>query len=99
MPLPEGRKPITDAELASLTRKLADTAIDYKARCEELEALMGRALAAALSSLLFASAELKAQGVGISQEDEEMMMYHLNLVRTAIAELKGKDALRHSGTT
>jgi hypothetical protein len=38
MPIPEGRKPLTDADLAALTRRLCDTAIDWKARCEALEA-------------------------------------------------------------
>ena len=28
--LPEGRKPLTDADIAALTRRLAGTAIDYK---------------------------------------------------------------------
>ena len=38
MTLPEGRKPITDKDLADLTRKLADTAIDWQARAEAAEA-------------------------------------------------------------
>lgn len=29
-PLPEGRKPMTDADMADLTRRLAGTAVDYK---------------------------------------------------------------------
>jgi len=28
--LPEGRKPLTDADIAALTRRLAGTAVDYK---------------------------------------------------------------------
>jgi hypothetical protein len=32
--LPEGRAPITDAELAALTRRLVGTSIDYKERYE-----------------------------------------------------------------
>jgi hypothetical protein len=28
--LPEGRKPLTDADIADLTRRLAGTAVDYK---------------------------------------------------------------------
>lgn len=36
--LPEGRAPITDKDLADLTRRLAETAIERNCRCEELEA-------------------------------------------------------------
>jgi hypothetical protein len=28
--IPEGRKPLTDADIAALTRRLAGTAVDYK---------------------------------------------------------------------
>ena len=36
----------SNEKMADLTRKLADTAIDYKQRCEELEAKLAKAVAA-----------------------------------------------------
>lgn len=38
MTIPEGRAPITDKDLADLTRRLAETAIERNCRCAELEA-------------------------------------------------------------
>jgi septation ring formation regulator EzrA len=34
----------SDEKMADLTRRLADTAIDYKQRCEELEAKLAKAV-------------------------------------------------------
>jgi len=58
--LPEGRKPLTDADIAALTRRLAGTAVDYKelyqaakrdaeeaeAYAKELEATLAKAVEA-----------------------------------------------------
>jgi hypothetical protein len=57
--IPEGRKPLTDADIAALTRRLAGTAVDYKelyeaakrdaeeaeAYAAELEAKLAKAVA------------------------------------------------------
>lgn len=40
--LPEGRKPMTDGDLAALTRRLAGTAIDYKEKNERVAAALKR---------------------------------------------------------
>jgi nucleotide-binding universal stress UspA family protein len=67
--LPEGRKPLTDADIAALTRRLADTAIDYKelyqaakrdaeeaeAYAKELEAKLAKAVEALEELLEMAS--------------------------------------------
>lgn len=60
--LPEGRKPLTDADIAALTRRLAGTAIDYKELYEaaKRDAEEAEAYAAELE------AELKAlRGAGL----------------------------------
>jgi molecular chaperone GrpE (heat shock protein) len=64
--IPEGRKPLTDADIAALTRRLAGTAVDYKelyeaakrdaeeaeAYAAELEAKLAKADVAALERIL-----------------------------------------------
>jgi CRISPR/Cas system CSM-associated protein Csm2 small subunit len=125
--LPQGRKPLTDADIAALTRRLAGTAVDYKelyeaakrdaeeaeAYAEELEAKLDTMVAAlayegrrtdaaeaklvtvqevlkgALDSLLFASAELKAQA-HIPLEDAELIQNRIDQVSAIIAKLKGE---------
>lgn len=53
--LPEGRAPITDAELAALTRRLVGTSIDYKERYEAAvrDAEEAEAYAEALEAKLY----------------------------------------------
>ena len=53
--LPEGRKPMTDGDLAALTRRLAGTAVDYKELYEaaKKDADEAEAYAAQLEAELF----------------------------------------------
>ncbi len=53
--LPEGRKPMTDDDLAALTRRLAGTAVDYKELYEaaKKDADEAEAYAAQLEAELF----------------------------------------------
>lgn len=53
--LPEGRKPMTDGDIAALTRRLAGTAVDYKEPYEaaKKDANKAEAYAAKLEAELF----------------------------------------------
>lgn len=51
----------SDEKMADLTRKLADTTIDYKARCEELEAKLRKSALQEIAALGQASEAYQAQ--------------------------------------
>lgn len=73
--LPAGRKPMTDAELASLLRRIAGTAIDEHERVKVLEAKLAKAVGA-----LHEIAGKKTYA------DDPW-----GVARTTLAELKGQD--------
>lgn len=80
---------MTDEEterMADLTRRLADTAIDYKQRCEELEAKLAKAVEALMAWKHYDESD---------EEDHVSLMLNygeaIEKSRTALAELKGQD--------
>lgn len=90
--LPEGRKPLTDADIAALTRRLAGTAIDYKelyqaakrdaeeaeAYAAELEAKLAKAVDVLEASLKYNTAMHGGAGA------------YNQRIKDAIAEIKGE---------
>jgi hypothetical protein len=84
--IPEGRKPLTDADIAALTRRLAGTAVDYKELYEaaKRDAEEAEAYAADLEKAL------RDAGDYIDKGRPQMAQ---NIIRNAIAALDagGKD--------
>ena len=100
--LPKGRKPLTDADMADLTRRLADTAIEqselYQAakrdaeKAEAYAAELEDKLAKALESLTVIDA-LDPEGMvnGCSQSALIGLVSRMgDIARTTLAELKGE---------
>ena len=89
--IPEGRKPLTDADMAALTHRLADTAIEqselYKAAkrdAEEAEAYAAELeakLAKAVEALQLADATLSGANMNMKVVERK--------VKASIAELTG----------
>jgi len=97
--LPEGRKPLTDADIAALTRRLAGTAIDYKELYEaaKRDAEEAEAYVAELEDKLFKTEGLLAKtletleklaklGNGDRYGNSDGNM----IARTTLSELKGE---------
>jgi hypothetical protein len=90
--LPEGRKPLTDADIAALTRRLAGTAVDYKELyqaakrdAEEAEAYAAELeakLAKAVDALELADAALSGANMNMRVVEQR--------VKAALKELKGE---------
>ena len=89
--LPEGRKPITDADIADLTRRLADTAIEQS----ELYQAAKRDAEEAEAYVAELEAKLKAsEDFGLRLErfaDQAGDTFLLQRAREFLAELKGQD--------
>jgi len=94
--LPEGRKPLTDADIADLTRRLADTAIDYKELYEAAKRDAEEAEAAELEAALAEAVEAAffegfAEGHGGDWVwGDPVPAWEKSQARAALAELKGK---------
>jgi hypothetical protein len=90
--LPEGRRPLTDEDMAALTRRLADTAIEqselYQAAKRDAEE--AEAYAAELEVKLAKAVELLETP---NQSDGSLGRYHYNWERVddALAQLKGQN--------
>ena len=88
--LPEGRKPLTDADMADLTRRLADTAIEqselYQAAKRDAEEAEAK-LAQAVDALDWIGNHM-VMSMALDQGDLCMMMKQH--ARATLAELKGE---------
>jgi hypothetical protein len=88
--LPEGRKPLTDADMAALTRRLADTAIEqselYQAAKRDAEEAEAK-LAQAVDALDWIGNHM-VMSMALDQGDLCMMMKQH--ARATLAELKGE---------
>ena len=91
--IPEGRRPMTDADIAALTRRLAGTAVDYKELYEaaKRDAEEAEAYAAELEAKLAKAVELaeKYQHAFAAQSRKLQAVLHIDGVRATLAELKG----------
>ncbi len=81
--LPAGRKPMTDAELASLLRRVSGTAIDEHERVKVLEAKLEQAVEA-----LTRIEDLTCHNMPMTAKEEQCVNRE---ARTTLAELKGQD--------
>lgn len=80
---------MTDEEterMANLTRRLADTAIDYKQRCEELEAKLAKAVETS-----FHEGFLAGTADGWINNPRIKMEWKRSRARATLAKLKGQD--------
>ena len=81
--LPQGRKPLTEADMAALTRRLAGTAVDYKELYEAAlhDAKEAEAYAAELEAKL-------AKAISTLQYIADTLALHS--AKETLAELKGE---------
>ena len=88
--LPEGRKPLTDADMAALTRRLADTSIEqselYQAAKRDAEE--AEAYAAELEAKLAKAAEGLEEMLAVPNSEAAQGILKV-YARAIIAELKG----------
>jgi hypothetical protein len=81
----------SNEKMADLTRKLADTAIDYKKRCEELEAKLRKSALQELSALGQASEAYQAQLAAKAKLERAVEMLRiLGIADAILADLKGQ---------
>jgi CxxC motif-containing protein (DUF1111 family) len=89
--LPEGRKPLTDADIAALTRRLAGTAVDYKKLYEaaKRDAEEAEAYAAELEAKLQDMALDCLAAQGQAAEAYQAQLVALEALELADAALSG----------
>jgi hypothetical protein len=89
--IPEGRKPLTDADIAALTRRLAGTAVDYKELYEaaKREAEEAEAYAAELEVKLAKAVEVLEAALKYNTAMHGGAAAYNQRIKDAIAELKG----------
>jgi hypothetical protein len=89
--IPEGRKPLTDADLAALTRRLAGTAVDYKELYEaaKRDAEEAEAYAAELEAQLDKAVEVLEAALKYNSAMHGGAAAYNQRIKDAIAELKG----------
>jgi hypothetical protein len=89
--IPEGRKPLTDADIAALTRRLAGTAVDYKELYEaaKRDAEEAEAYAAELEVKLAKAVEAVEAALKYNSAMHGGAAAYNQRIKDAIAELKG----------
>jgi hypothetical protein len=89
--IPEGRKPLTDADIAALTRRLAGTAVDYKELYEaaKRDAEEAEAYAAELEVKLAKAVEALEAALKYNTAMHGGAAAYNQRIKDAIAELKG----------
>jgi len=89
--MPEGRKPLTDADIAALTRRLAGTAVDYKKLYEaaKRDAEEAEAYAAELEAALKMHQDLDAISVDEVNSLTAQLAQAVEALELADAALRG----------
>jgi plasmid stabilization system protein ParE len=89
--IPEGRKPLTDADIAALTRRLAGTAVDYKELYEaaKRDAEEAEAYAAELEAKLAKAVDVLEAALKYNTAMHGGAAAYNQRIKDAIAELKG----------
>lgn len=89
--IPEGRKPLTDADMAALTHRLADTAIEQSElyRAAKRDAEEAEAYAAELEAKLAKAVEVLEAALKYNTAMHGGAAAYNQRIKDAIAELKG----------
>jgi hypothetical protein len=89
--LPEGRKPLTDADIAALTRRLAGTAVDYKELYEaaKRDAEEAEAYAAELEAKLAKAVDVLEAALKYNTAMHGGAAAYNQRIKDAISELTG----------